>query len=85
MTLRELGWPTGLTLGITLMVALIWLTGSPTFVTANFPLAFLGLGLMVVAVWLRRRWWLLLCGPMLLAPFYMPAVLLAACLNGDCL
>lgn len=82
---EELGWPTGLTLGITLLIALIWVSGSPQLLMANFPLALLGIFLMIVAVVKTRRWLVLICLPILLAPFYDPAALVIACFNGDCL
>jgi hypothetical protein len=86
MSVEEIGWPTILTLGITLVFSLFLAFGATQLAASNFPLTILGIGTLVLAIRQRRHWWLLLCLPIITWPFLFLTVLMSVCLTtGNCL
>ena len=86
MSVNELGWPSLVTLLLALVCLVIALIYGSDLSSLDFwPLAVAGVASLMVALAQTRRWWLLLTLPLLLSPLAIGALILAACLMGDCI
>ena len=86
MTVRDLGWPLLVALVLTpVCLALALFSGSDVGGLEYWPLSAIGAIAVLLAIVTKRQWKALLLLPILAAPLYFGALLLFACLRGDCI